>query len=101
MWWSFPRRVGKFKSSSDNFTTRQKPLDPHELLDLLRSGPAHSYFDSHRQSVITNRVLNQLLDRQDLYDLWLSNMDGVEKGEKEGKMKKINNKTEKIEIYLK
>lgn len=62
----------KFKSGIKNFSSSLKPLTSNELLDLLQSNDHQVAVNSSTKtgSVISNRDLDRLLDRSDLYEQW-------------------------------
>ncbi|XP_033733127.1 lymphoid-specific helicase-like [Pecten maximus] len=62
----------KFKSGISNFNSSLQPLTQHELLDLLKSNDHQMTMNNSNKagSVISNRDLDRLLDRSDLYEQW-------------------------------
>jgi hypothetical protein len=67
-----------------DFTSKLSALDPKELLELLKSSDYQDVVDRGQMKsgheVISNRILHKLLDRQELYDIWLDNMDDKKEG---------------------
>ncbi|XP_064643787.1 lymphocyte-specific helicase-like [Lineus longissimus] len=76
---------GRFKKGMKDYSEKLSALDPKELLELLKSSDYQSVVDGQSKSghdVISNRILNKLLDRQELYDIWLDNMDDKKEADK-------------------
>ncbi|CAH1773358.1 unnamed protein product [Owenia fusiformis] len=74
---------GKFRSGLQNFVPELDPLKPEELLETLRSADFESSFAGREGNVISNRDLERLLDRSDLWEQWQEKLkDKLKPGEK-------------------
>jgi ATP-dependent DNA helicase len=70
---------GKFKSSEDSFKSNQMPISPQELLALLKeSDYQEAMKDRATDSVISDTDLHQLLDRTDMTNKWIMQLEGKE-----------------------
>ncbi|XP_046563533.1 lymphocyte-specific helicase-like [Haliotis rubra] len=58
---------GKFKTGMNEFSTSLKPISAPELLELLRSRDHEAVIQGSEKNVISNKDLDNLLDRSDLY----------------------------------
>ncbi|XP_067686166.1 lymphocyte-specific helicase-like [Haliotis asinina] len=58
---------GKFKTGMNEFSTSLKPISAPELLELLRSRDHEAVVQGSEKNVISNKDLDNLLDRSDLY----------------------------------
>ncbi|XP_048238060.1 lymphocyte-specific helicase-like [Haliotis rufescens] len=57
---------GKFKTGMNEFSTSLKPISAPELLELLRSRDHEAIVQGSEKNVISNKDLENLLDRSDL-----------------------------------
>ncbi|XP_066276404.1 lymphoid-specific helicase-like isoform X2 [Branchiostoma lanceolatum] len=80
---------GKFKGGESGTKKSQSLIDPHELMELLKSQDHDVVRDCNE--VISAKALSTLLDRSDLIARYSENMDEVEK-QKKGK---VNHKVAK------
>lgn len=55
-----------------SFNESLNPLSPQELLALLKTQDHDEVVQGREGHVINKRDLDQLLDRSDLYDVWLN-----------------------------
>ena len=74
--------AGKFKQGMHGVEERLVPLNPQELLELLKSHDHSSVVDVKDGSVISNRDLRLLLDRNDLHQIWKNKKEQSEKTSK-------------------
>ncbi|XP_064610346.1 lymphocyte-specific helicase-like [Liolophura sinensis] len=61
---------GKFKSGMNNFSTSLIPVNPEELLALLKTSDHEGVVQGKEGEVISDRDLQKLLDRSDLEQIW-------------------------------
>lgn len=74
---------GKFKASKA-LGTELLPINPQELLDLLKEADYTEVAKGMTDSVISDEDLRQLLDRSDLQRIWNCRLEG-----KMGKLEKL------------